>query len=136
MTIPKRYEITDEQWQRIESLFPPYCTGRPPKLSNQQAFNAILWILKSGAAWRDLPERYGSWKTVYSRFRVWADAGLFEKLFRQLIDDPGLENVSLDSTSIRVHQKATGAKKCPLPRRKPSHRFKPWWSNDQNSCRG
>lgn len=113
MTIPKRYEITDEQWQRIESLFPPYCTGRPPKLSNRQAFNAILWILKSGAAWRDLPERYGSWKTVYSRFRVLADAGLFEKLFRQLIDDPDLENVSLDSTSIRGHQKATGAKKMP-----------------------
>lgn len=68
MTIPKRYEITDKQWQPIESFFPPYRTGRPPKLSNRQAFNAILWILKSGAAWRDLPERYESWKIVYSRF--------------------------------------------------------------------
>ncbi len=53
MTIPKRYEITDEQWQRIESLFPPYCTGRPPKLSNQQAFNAILWIL-NGEIYRNV----------------------------------------------------------------------------------
>lgn len=113
MTIPKRYEITDEQWTRIEDLFPPYRTGRPAKLSNRQAFNCVLWLLKSGAAWRDLPERYGPWKTVYSRFRLWTDAELFEKMFESLIDDPDLENVSLDSTSIRVHQKATGAKKTP-----------------------
>ncbi|ASD33466.1 IS5/IS1182 family transposase [Lactiplantibacillus plantarum] len=111
MTTPKRYELEDAQWDRIKGYFPPYRTGRPSSLDNRTALNAILWLMRSGAPWRDLPERYGSWKTVYSRFRVWADAGLFEKLFRQLIDDPDLENVSLDSTSIRVHQKATGAKK-------------------------
>jgi transposase len=79
MALPKHYEIIDEQWAQIAPLFPPYRTGCPPKLTNRQAFNGVLWLLKSGAAWRDLPERYGVWKNVYSRFRLWADVGLFEK---------------------------------------------------------
>lgn len=70
-------------------------------------------FLKSGATWRDIPERYGSWKTSYSRYRSWVDAGLFERIFKDLIDEPDMENISLDSTSIRAHQKATGAKKTP-----------------------
>jgi len=113
MTIPKRYELEDEQWARIEVFFPPYRTGRPPKLDNRTAFNAILWVMRSGAAWRDLPERYGSWKTVYGRFRTWVASGLFEQIFEELIDDPDMENLSLDSTVVRAHQKATGAKKTP-----------------------
>jgi len=64
--IPRRYQITDEQWELIKDMFPPYQTGRPSKLSNRTMFNAFLWIARSGAAWRDLPEeRYGSWKTAY-----------------------------------------------------------------------
>ena len=75
MTI-KRYEMTDEQWKQIRPLFPVPKTGRPPK-DNRLLFNAILWIARSGAAWRDLPEYYGSWKTVYSRFfKLWADGPL------------------------------------------------------------
>ena len=81
MTIPKRYEITDEQWQRIESLFPPYCTGRPPKLSNRQAFNAILWILKSGAAWRDLPERMDLGKPFIVDFEFGQMPGYLKSCF-------------------------------------------------------
>ena len=81
MTIPKRYEVTDEQWARIEARFPPYKTGRPPKIPNRQVFNAVLWLLKSGATWRDIPERYGSWKTSYSRYRSWVDAVLIESDF-------------------------------------------------------
>ncbi|WP_156639360.1 transposase, partial [Levilactobacillus koreensis] len=67
MTTPKRYELEDDQWKRIASLFPPYRTGRPSKIDDRTAFNAILWVMRSGAAWRDLPERYGAWQTVYSR---------------------------------------------------------------------
>ncbi|MBO3685623.1 IS5-like element ISLpl3 family transposase, partial [Lactiplantibacillus plantarum] len=111
MTTPKRYELEDAQWDRIKGYFPPYRTGRPSSLDNRTALNAILWLMRSGAPWRDLPERYGSWKTVYSRFRAWVSSGLFEQVFLELIDDPDMENLSLDSTIVRAHQKATGAKK-------------------------
>ncbi|BDZ30277.1 hypothetical protein MH1LPH_07430 [Lactiplantibacillus brownii] len=59
----------------------------------------------------DLPERYGAWQTVYSRFHLWVESGFFERIFEALIDDPDMENLSLDSTIVRAHQKATGAKK-------------------------
>lgn len=113
MTIPKRYELTDEQWNRIEPMFPAYRTGRPATIDNRTAFNGILWLMRSGAAWRDIPERYGHWKAIYSRFQRWSNSGLFLKMFEELSQDPDMENISLDSTSIRVHQKATGAKKTP-----------------------
>ena len=63
----KCYEMTDLQREQIKDLFPITKTGRPPK-DNRVMFNAILWLVGSGSVWRDLPERYGSWKTVYSRF--------------------------------------------------------------------
>ena len=66
----RRHELTDEQWDRLEPLLPPQrpATGRPAK-DHRMVLNGILWILRTGAPWRDLPERYGSWKTIYSRFR-------------------------------------------------------------------
>ena len=106
----KRYEMTDEQWEQICSLFPVPKTGRPPKY-NRLMFNAILWIARSGAAWRDLPERYGSWKTVYSRFCKWRDDGTLLTLFQALSADADYENLSIDSTIIKTHQHGTGAKK-------------------------
>lgn len=75
--------------------------------------NGVLRLLKSWRRLARLTWTIWSLKTFYSRFRLWNDAELFEKMFESLIDDPDLENVSLDSTSIRVHQKATGAKKTP-----------------------
>ena len=104
----KRYEMTDEQWKQISSLFPVPKTGCPPK-DNQLMFNAILWIARSGAAWRDLPECYGSWKTVYSRFCKWR--GTLLALFHALNADADYENLSIDSTVIKTHQHGTGAKK-------------------------
>ncbi|WP_197186774.1 IS5 family transposase [Brevibacillus agri] len=110
--IQRRYEINDEQWEQIKDMFPPYRTGRPSKLSNRTMFNAILWIARSGAAWRDLPEeRYGSWKTVYSRFCKWRDTGLLVAIFQALHVEPDFENVSIDSTSVKAHQHSAGAKK-------------------------
>lgn len=108
-----RHAISDKQWQRIEPLFPAYTTGRPSKLSNRDALNAIIWQTKTGVPWRDLPATFGPWKTVYSRFRKWTDSGLFEQIFKIILagDDPDMENVSLDSTTVRVHQKGTGAQK-------------------------
>ncbi len=81
----KRYEMSDEQWEQIKDLFTKAKNGRPPKY-NRLMFNAILWLARSGSAWRDLPERFGSWKTVYSRFSKWCDECFFNKikLFRKL----------------------------------------------------
>lgn len=74
-------------------------------------FNAILWIARSGAAWRDLPkECYGSWKTVYSLFCKWRDSDLLVTLFQALQVEPVFENWSIDSTSIKAHQHGAGAK--------------------------
>lgn len=92
-------------------MFPPYKTGRPSKLSERTLFNAILWIARSGAAWRDLPEeRYGSWKTVYSRFCKWRDNGLLVEIFEALQVEPDYENLSIGSTSVKAHQHSAGAK--------------------------
>ena len=106
----RRYEMTEEQWEQICDLFPTAKTGKPPK-ENRLLFNAILWIARSGSAWRDLPERYGSWKTVYSRFCKWRDDGTLFTIFHTLNADADYENLSIDSTIIRAHQHSVGAKK-------------------------
>ena len=106
----KRYEISDYQWNQIKDLFPTTKTGRPPK-DNRMVFNAILWIARSGSAWRDLPERYGSWKTVYSRFCKWRDDGTLQTIFNTLCKDADYENLNIDSTMIKAHQHSAGAKK-------------------------
>ncbi len=109
MTI-RRYEMTDEQWKQIEDLIPKAKTGRPPK-DNRLMFNAMLWMARSGAGWEDLPERYGSWKTVYSRFCKWRDDGTLLTIFKALNSEADMENLSLDSTSVKAHQHSAGAKK-------------------------
>ena len=107
-----RYEITNDQWSKIEKYFPDTAgrRGRPGK-NNREMLNAILWILRTGAQWRDLPERYGSWKTVYSRFSKWRDEEIFEKIFKDVSADVDAENFMIDSTFIKVHQSANGGVK-------------------------
>jgi transposase len=106
----RRYEMTDEQWEQIKDLIPKAKTGRPPK-DNRLMFNAMLWMARSGAGWEDLPERYGSWKTVYSRFCKWRDDGTLLTIFKALNSEADMENLSLDSTSVKAHQHSAGAKK-------------------------
>lgn len=100
----KRYELSDEQWEQIKEMFPKAKTGRPPK-DNRIMMNAILWLARSGAAWADIPERYGSYKTVYSRFCKCLH------IFETLNEDADFENLSIDSTSIKAHPQSAGAKK-------------------------
>src|SRR5690554_7467375 len=92
---------------------PPQSMGRPRR-DDRQVLNGIFWILCSGAKWRDLPERYGPWKTVYDRFRQWRDDGTFEAILARLqlrLREDGLMDLDtwmIDSTSIRAvngHQK-------------------------------
>jgi transposase len=107
----KRYELTAQQWRRIEPLLPgklsdPGRTGA----DNQRFVNGVLWVLRSGAHWHDLPERYGKWKTAHKRFMRWAKAGVWERVFDDLIDDPDNDYVSIDSSLVRAHQQAATGK--------------------------
>jgi transposase len=108
----RRHEISDFDWERIKDLLPPENTGegRPSK-SNRLMLNGMLWIAKTGSPWRDLPERFGSWKTVYGRFRIWSKSDVFLKMFRALTSDADMQDLSIDSTSCKAHQHAAGAKK-------------------------
>ncbi len=89
-SIIRRYEITDAEWEHIKPYIPEEqkaCTrGRPCKESRAM-LNGIFWILRSGAPWRDIPERYGPWQTVYKRYAKWSKAGIFEKIFKELTAD-------------------------------------------------
>ena len=73
----RRYELNDDEWNRIVNLLPPENTGKRgrPRKCNRTILNGMVWIARSGAPWRDLPERYGPWETVYSRFRKWIEDG-------------------------------------------------------------
>ena len=109
----RRYELTDEEWLRIEPLLPPENTGKQgrPRKDNRIIMNGIVWLARSGAPWRDLPERYGSWKTVYSRFRKWIDDGILDNIFRILSLEAELEELYIDASIIQAHQHSAGAKK-------------------------
>ena len=104
------YELTEEQWNRIKDLIPQSRMGRPRK-DDRLILNAMLWLARSEAGWQNLPERYGSWKTVYSRFCKWRDDGTFLHIFEVLTHDSDMENLSLDSTVIKAHPHSSGAKK-------------------------
>lgn len=120
----RRKELTDDQWARLAPLLPPEKprTGRPAK-DHRTILEGILWVLRTGAPWRDLPEAYGSWKTVSSRFYRWQRAGIWGHILaalqRQADRDGRLDWTLhfLDGTMVRAHQHAAGAKKG-APRRK------------------
>ena len=106
-----RHAISDEGWERIKDLLPgkPGDPGVPAK-DNRLFIDAVLWIAKTGAPWRDLPERFGNWYNVWRRFSRWAQKGVWQRVFEAL-QDPDLEWLILDSTVIRAHQHAAGALK-------------------------
>lgn len=121
----RRGELSDEQWKRLEPLLPAQKpqTGRP-NLGHRQIINGILWVLRTGAPWRDMPERYGSWSTVASRFYRWREAGIWEQIWAQLQSEADEQDKIdweihlLDGTVVRAHQHAAGAKKrMPRPKR-------------------
>ena len=108
----KRYELTDQEWEQIVPLLPSNKggRGRPPK-DNRQMLNAMVWLARSGAPWRDLPERYGPWESVYSRFRKWVDDGVLDNIFRVLSLESELYELSIDASIVQAHQHSAGAKK-------------------------
>jgi transposase len=109
--MPHRHAISDDNWQRVKDLLPGKATDPGVTARDNRLFiDAVLWIAKTGAPWRDLPERFGLWNSVWKRFDRWARKGRWQKIFEQL-QDPDLEWLILDSTIIRAHPHAAGAKK-------------------------
>lgn len=119
----RRHELSDEAWALIEPLLPPRRTKGRYYRDHRTILNGMLWILATGAPWRDLPERYGPWETVYSRFARWQRDGLWARIaaaLRERLDAAGRvdwELWYLDGSNVRAHKHAAGAgEKSPPPR--------------------
>jgi transposase len=113
-----RRELTDAQWARIEKLVvgKEGDKGRHGE-DNRLFVDAVLWIARTGAPWRDLPPEFGNWNSQFQRFRRWARKGVWENLFKELSVESDCEYLLIDSTIVRAHQHAAGAKGGPMRRR-------------------
>jgi len=108
---PERFVITDRSWSSIAGVLPGKAGDRGVTAKDNRLFlEAVLWKVRVGAPWRDLPAGFGEWNSVFRRFRRWATGGVFERIFQALSGDPDFEYVIADGTIVHVHQKASGAK--------------------------
>jgi transposase len=112
-----RFVLTDAQWAKME----PHCLGKPgdPGRSgtdNRRFLEAVLWIVRTGSPWRDLPAQFGNWSTVYTRFRDWVAADVFARLFEAVAEEPDMEYAMVDATIVKVHRHGQGAKGGPRAR--------------------
>jgi transposase len=108
----RRYALRDDQWRRIKDLLP----GREGHVGatakdNRLFVEAVLYRYRAGIAWRDLPERFGDWNRVHTRFSRWAKSGVWERVFQHLADEADSEYAMIDSTIVRAHQHSAGALK-------------------------
>ncbi|GAB2867873.1 hypothetical protein GCM10022221_80870 [Actinocorallia aurea] len=116
LAVSRRFDLSDAQWERLEPLLPAgKRPGRPPQWTKRQLIDGIRWRVRVGSPWRDVPECYGSWQAVYSLFRRWQRAGIWAGIVEALqagADADGLIcwDVSVDSTIVRAHQSAAGAR--------------------------
>jgi len=117
-----RHQLTDEQWELIQDQFPKAAwTGRPPA-DFRKVFNAILWVLRTGAPWRDLPEEYGPWQTVYHHFNHWRKIDLLAEIVAELQVELGLQDCldhhlwCVDGTNVRAARCAGGGGKKGIPK--------------------
>ena len=106
------HKVSDKQWEIIEPHLPKAKTTGRPALDSRVVFDAIFWVLDSGAKWRYLPEKFGNWNSIYHKFRKWCDEGVFEKILRSLLENSRKYFLAeIDSTFCKVHQHAAGARK-------------------------
>jgi len=106
-----RFVLTDAQWAQME----PHCLGKvtDPGRSggdNRLFVEAVLWIVRTGSPWRDLPSQFGNWSTAYRRFRDWREADVFKQIFDAVSGEPDIEYAMVDATIVKVHRHGQGAK--------------------------
>ena len=106
-----RFYLSDRQWAKIE----PHCLGKacdPGRTGGDGRLflEAVLWIARTGSPWRDLPEVFGNWNTVFKRFRHWVKADVFKLIFDAVSDEPDMEFAMIDGTIVKVHRHGQGAK--------------------------
>ncbi|GJF32462.1 transposase [Kitasatospora sp. NE20-6] len=111
--VVRRHELSDVEWEVLSRFLPRSGTGRP-RADDRVVLNGIVWKLRTGTAWRDVPGRYGSWQTLYTRFRRWALDGTFSRMLQAVQAEKDAAGdidwlVSVDSTVVRAHQHAAGA---------------------------
>ena len=112
MGVMDRLVLSERQWEQIA----PLIIGRPDQKgstgrNNRMFVEGVLWIVRTGSPWRDLPEAFGDWNSVFRRFSRWSSKGVWGRIFGALSDDPDFEYLIVDATIIRAHQHAAGAKK-------------------------
>ena len=105
-----RWVLTDAQWAKME----PHCLGKPSDpgrsgANNRRFVEAVLWIARTGSPWRDLPQEFGKWNTVFKRFRDWVKADVFQALFDAVSEQPDMEYAMVDATIVKVHRHGQGA---------------------------
>jgi len=105
-----RFDLSDAEWRIIAPLLPNKPRG-VPRVDDRRVINGIFYILRTGSPWRDLPERYGPYTTVYNRFNRWAKAGIWLKVFEALVEHSPASLHLIDSSIVRAHQHAAGGKK-------------------------
>jgi len=106
-----RFMVSDEMWAKVEMLLPGKVSDRGVTARDNRLFlEAVLWRVRTGLPWRDLPTDFGNWNSVFQRFRRWAVAGVFDRIFERLSGEPDFEYALIDGTIVSAHQKASGAK--------------------------
>jgi len=134
----RRHELTDEQWECLKDLLPPRAKRGRPRGDLRGVLNAIFWLLRTGAPWRDLPDRYGPWQTVYDWFQRWRRDGTWDRMLQALhirLDSQGRIDWDLwcvDGTTIRASRAAAGAGKRGAPK---SPQTTLWAAQEADSAR-
>ena len=106
-----RFVVSDAAWNKVAMLLPGKASDRGVTARDNRLFlEAVLWRVRTGQPWRDLPDDFGNWNSVFQRFRRWAIAGVFDRIFEQLSEEPDFEYALIDGTIVSTHQKASGAK--------------------------
>jgi transposase len=105
-----RHALSDEQWQRLQAVIPKQKAGPAATRGDRHFVDAVLFRAKTGLPWRDLPERFGPWKSVYNRFSNWAKKGYWELIFKELQLEVDEDGSIVDGSVVRAHQDASGGK--------------------------
>jgi transposase len=126
--VMERLVLSDAAWERIA----PLIIGRPDQKGstgrdNRMFVEGVLWIVRTGSPWRDLPEAFGDWNSVFRRFSRWSLKGVWWRIFEAMSDDPDFEYLIVDSTIVRAHQHAAGAGEPSRPEEAASWNLLPGW---------